>query len=167
MCGPARTAPSPGLPAGYRTSPAPCASQTPNYNVALGEAFDVESEVYCRRRSGNFWRMRASLGLVCAQATTLGTHVIGRPRSRPRGAPSSGHGSLPAPQMAAAFSSLFSFFALSACACRFEVTLQSLRLNTPRVSHRGILNTNQRLSQHRWPPAPDHETAANFQRSML
>ena len=23
------------------------------------EAIDVESEVYCRRRSGNFWRMRA------------------------------------------------------------------------------------------------------------
>ena len=71
--------------------------------------------VYCRRRSGNFWRMRASLtqgqsmstlmftsgagvgffwrmrtslGLACvnqcAQAATLGTQVIGRPRSRPR-----------------------------------------------------------------------------------
>ena len=52
---------------------------------AIGEAFDVESEVYCRRRSGNFWRMRASLGLACAQAATLGTQVIGR-RSRPRAA---------------------------------------------------------------------------------
>ena len=47
---------------------------------AFGEAFDVKSEVYCRRRSGIFWRMRASLGLACAQAATLGTQVIGRPR---------------------------------------------------------------------------------------
>ena len=45
-----------------------------------------ESEVYCRRRSGNFWRMRASLGLACARAATLGTQVVGRPRSRPRAA---------------------------------------------------------------------------------
>ena len=49
---------------------------------------------------------------------------------------------------------------------RVALKLRSLRLNTPRVSHRGILNTNQRLSQHRWPPAPDQETAANFQQSM-
>ena len=28
--------------------------------------------------------MRASLGLPCAQAATLGTQVVGRPRSRPR-----------------------------------------------------------------------------------
>ena len=69
------------------------------------------------------WRMRASLGLACAQATTFGTQVVGRPRSRPRAAarpraraPSSGPGSLPAPPMDAAFSSLFSFFALSASA---------------------------------------------------
>ena len=81
---------------------------------ALGGAIAVESEVYCRRRSGNFWRMRASLGLACAQAATLGTQVVGRPRSRPRAAarpraraPSSGPGSLPAPPMDAAFSSLF------------------------------------------------------------
>ena len=38
---------------------------------ALGEAVDVDSEVYCWRRSGVFWRMRASLGLACAQATTV------------------------------------------------------------------------------------------------
>ena len=51
---------------------------------ALGEAVDVDSEAYCRRRSGVFWRMRASLGLACAQATTLCTQVFGkrRPRSR-------------------------------------------------------------------------------------
>ena len=55
-----------------------------NSLAALGEAIDVESEVYCRRRSGNFWRMRAALGLACAQAATLGTQVVGRPRSRPR-----------------------------------------------------------------------------------
>ena len=34
--------------------------KTSNYFVALSEAFDVESEVYCQRRSGNIWRMRAS-----------------------------------------------------------------------------------------------------------
>ena len=38
----------------------------------LARPFDVESEVYCRRRSGNFWRMRASLGLACAQAANSG-----------------------------------------------------------------------------------------------
>merc|ERR1712216_776374 len=58
--------------------------KTSNSLAALGEALDVESEVYCRRRSGNFWRMRAALGLACAQAATLGTQVVGRPRSRPR-----------------------------------------------------------------------------------
>ena len=58
--------------------------KTSNSLEALGEASDVESEVYCRRRSGNFWRMRAALGLACAQAATLGTQVVGRPRSRPR-----------------------------------------------------------------------------------
>ena len=60
--------------------------KTSNSLEALGEAIDVESEVYCRRRSGNFWRMRASLGLACAQAAGLGTQVVGRPRSRPRAA---------------------------------------------------------------------------------
>ena len=44
--------------------------KTSNSLAALGEAIDVESEVYCRRRSGNFWRMRAALGLACAQAAT-------------------------------------------------------------------------------------------------
>ena len=58
--------------------------KTSNSLAALGEAIDIESEVYCRRRSGNFWRMRAALGLACAQAATLGTQVVGRPRSRPR-----------------------------------------------------------------------------------
>ena len=32
--------------------------KTSNSFEALGEAIDVESEVYCRRRSGNFWRCR-------------------------------------------------------------------------------------------------------------
>ena len=38
----------------------------------------------CWRRSGFFWRMRASLGLACAQATTLAAQVFGKgnPRSR-------------------------------------------------------------------------------------
>ena len=39
---------------------------------------------YCWRRSGFFWRMRASFGLACAQATTLAAQVFGKdnPRSR-------------------------------------------------------------------------------------
>ena len=48
------------------------------------EAIDDDSEAYCWRRSGFFWRMRASLGLACAQATTLAAQVFGQgnPRSR-------------------------------------------------------------------------------------
>ena len=48
------------------------------------EAIDDESDAYCWRRSGFFWRMRASLGLACAQATTLAAQVFGQgnPRSR-------------------------------------------------------------------------------------
>ena len=107
---------------------------------------DVESEVYCRRRSGNFWRMRAALGLACAQAATLGSQVVGRP-------------------------SLFYLF-VSFCIClvalkctgilfeepnpereppkrpnwaRQEVTVTSVSL-PPFVSRRGLSNTNQRLS---------------------
>ena len=49
---------------------------------ALREAVDVDSEVYCWRRSEFFWRMRASLGLACAQAATLCTQVVGHTRSR-------------------------------------------------------------------------------------
>ena len=50
------------------------------------EAVDVDSEAYCWRRSGFFWRMRASLGLACAQATTLASQVFGNgnPQSRAR-----------------------------------------------------------------------------------
>jgi gamma-glutamylcyclotransferase (GGCT)/AIG2-like uncharacterized protein YtfP len=48
------------------------------------EAIDDDSEAYCWRRSGFFWRMRASFGLACAQATTLAAQVFGQgnPRSR-------------------------------------------------------------------------------------
>ena len=42
------------------------------------EAIDEDSEAYCWRRSGFFWRMRASLGLACAQATTLAVQVFGK-----------------------------------------------------------------------------------------
>ena len=45
--------------------------KTTRYFEALGEAVDVDSEAYCWRRSGVFWRMRASFGLACAQATTV------------------------------------------------------------------------------------------------
>ena len=50
---------------------------------ALDQA-DVDSEAYCWRRSGVFWRMRASLGLACAEATTLCSQGFGKanPRSR-------------------------------------------------------------------------------------
>ena len=41
---------------------------------ALSEAIDVESEVYCRRRSGDFWRMplAATLGITSSAALALG-----------------------------------------------------------------------------------------------
>ena len=50
------------------------------------EVIDDDSEAYCWRRSGFFWRMRASLGLACAQATTLASQVFGKghPQSRAR-----------------------------------------------------------------------------------
>ena len=35
------------------------------------EAIDDDSEAYCWRRSGFYWRMQASLGLACAQATGM------------------------------------------------------------------------------------------------
>ena len=57
----------------------------------------------------------------------------------------------PAPPMDADFSSLFQFTALSACVCRFEVTVTSVSLPLF-VSHRGLFNTNQRLSLARWRP---------------
>ena len=49
----------------------------------LNEVLD-DSEAYCWRRSGFFWRMRASLGLACARVTTLSSQVFGKgnPRSR-------------------------------------------------------------------------------------
>ena len=46
------------------------------------EAIDDESDAYCWRRSGFFWRMRASLGLACAQATTLASQVLGKGNPR-------------------------------------------------------------------------------------
>ena len=44
------------------------------------------AQSHCWRRSGFFWRMRASLGLACAQATTLASQVFGNgnPQSRAR-----------------------------------------------------------------------------------
>ena len=55
---------------------------------ALGEEVDVHSAVYCRRqrRIEGFWRMRASLGLACAQAATLCTKVVGQTLSATSGA---------------------------------------------------------------------------------
>ena len=38
--------------------------------------FQALAEVYCRRRSVFFRRMRATLGLACAQAPTLCTQVV-------------------------------------------------------------------------------------------
>ena len=59
-------------------------NKTKLYFRALDEAIDVDSEAYCWRRSGVFWRMRACLGLACAQATTRSSQVFGKgnPRSR-------------------------------------------------------------------------------------
>ena len=50
----------------------------------------------------------------------------------------------PAPPMDADFSSLFSFFALSLCACRFEVTVTLVSL-PPFVSPRGLFYSLDRL----------------------
>ena len=58
---------------------------------------------------------------------------------------SSGTGSLTAPPMDAAFCSLSYLFALSACACRFEVTVTAVS-PPPFVPRRGLFNPNQRLS---------------------
>ena len=108
--------------------------------------------VYCWRRSGVFWRLRASLGLACAQAATLCTQVVGRPRPRPRAArprgsapPPSGSGPFSARPLDAAFPSLFCFFALSAyvCSSSDEVTITSVS-NRSFMSHRSFLNTNHR-----------------------
>ena len=54
---------------------------------ALDEAMDVDSEACCWRRSGFFWRMRASAGLGCAQATTLCSQDFGKGHPRSRGRP--------------------------------------------------------------------------------
>ena len=55
--------------------------KTVRFFQALGEEVDVGSEVYCWRRSEFFRRMRATLGLACAQAATLSTPVVGHTRS--------------------------------------------------------------------------------------
>ena len=54
--------------------------------IEVNEVLDDDSEAYCWRQSGFFWRMRASLGLACAQATTLASQVFGKgnPQSRAR-----------------------------------------------------------------------------------
>ena len=70
--------------------------KTTRHFEALGEAVDVDSEAYCWRRSGVFWCMRASLGLACAQATTLCTQVFSKARLRfGREPPVSEHHHLP------------------------------------------------------------------------
>ena len=53
-------------------------NKTERHFRALDEAIVVDSEAYCWRRSGVFWRMRASLGLACAQAPTLSSQVFGK-----------------------------------------------------------------------------------------
>ena len=72
----------------------------------MGEAVDVDSAVYCWRRSVVFWRMRASLGLAY-------------PSSAPPGG----------------CSLLISlvFFALSARAWRSSDEIRSLQYHTPRL----------------------------------
>ena len=53
-------------------------NKTKRHFRARHEVIDDDSEAYCWRRSGFFWRMRASLGLACAQATTLSSQVFGK-----------------------------------------------------------------------------------------
>ena len=124
---------------------------------ALGEAVDVDSEVYCRRRSGIFWRMRASLGLPCAQAATLCTQVVGG------AAPSLSAKFTKCGGAAPGLGTIFWFWvfvcALTGCcllfsllficsfcyACSSEVTVTSVSLPSF-VSHRGLFIINLRLS---------------------
>ena len=46
--------------------------KTPLSFEVLVEAVDVDSEVYCWRRSGDFWRMRASLCLAACNSGSVG-----------------------------------------------------------------------------------------------
>ena len=68
----------------------PTDNKTKLHFRALDEAIDVDSEAYCWRRNGFFWRMRASLGLACAQATTLCSQVFGKVYTKPTRGPEPG-----------------------------------------------------------------------------
>ena len=71
-------------PLGLLTAALLSLTQTKRHFRDRHEVIDDDSEAYCWRRSGFFWRMRASLGLACAQATTLAAQIFGKgnPRSR-------------------------------------------------------------------------------------
>ena len=69
---------SPTLFADRKTTSLP--TETPRFLQALGDEVDVDSEVYCWLRGA--WCMRATLGLMCAQAASLCTQVVGHTRSR-------------------------------------------------------------------------------------
>ena len=53
-------------------SPAVSDNKTKLHFRALDEAIDVDSKAYCWRRSGFFWRMRASLGLALGSENASG-----------------------------------------------------------------------------------------------
>ena len=85
-------------------------------------------------RSGFFWRMRASLGLACAQATTLASQVFGKgnPRSR-AGRPSVGASPPDSGSSSPHRASIYILFCLSLsfCLCSLEVTVTSLHPPRP------------------------------------
>ena len=103
--------------------------------------------------------MQASLGLACAQATTLCTQVIGKSRPRPRAGrvieqrlPPPGPWSEPPPDVA--FSSLFCFFvSLSFLLVRLALKLRSHHLHPPRLCCFAVF-----LIQINVPPPPHGRT---------
>ena len=98
----------------------------------LNQALDDDSEAYCWRRSGFFWRMRASLGLACAQATTLASQGFGKgnPRSR-AGRPSVWASPPQSGSSSPHRTSIYILFCLSLSFCLYALKLRSLHFTHP------------------------------------
>ena len=64
--------------------------KTPRSFQVLVEAVDVDSEVYCWRRSGDFWRMRASLCLAACNSGSGGNAGLYGTSFMPRTQPAQG-----------------------------------------------------------------------------
>ena len=91
--------------------------------LGVGEKVDVASEVLCGRRSEFFRRMRATLGLACAQVATLSATPAPVGHTAVIKCHSLGLGLCLSLQWVP--TSLLYFFELSACACRPGVDVTS------------------------------------------